>query len=100
MRLDQAKDQLTVTTGEPLAVELGIFAIFWGIGWAFSRATKDELMLRWRGGIMPIVQGLGYALALRIGLGLVLVFVLVWIAMVQESRRTGAHGSKNGFSRM
>lgn len=57
------------------AFELGIFAIFWVLGWAFSRATKDELMLRWRGGIWPILQGLGYALALRLGLVLVIIFL-------------------------
>ncbi len=56
-------------------LELGVFGVFWLLGWLFSRATKDELLLRWRGGFKPVWQGFGYALALRLGLVLVIVFV-------------------------
>ena len=56
-------------------LELGIFGVFWLLGWLFSRATKDELLLRWRGGIKPVLQGFGYALALRLGLVVVIAFV-------------------------
>ncbi len=56
-------------------LELGVFGIFWLLGWAFSRATKDELLLRWRGGLKPILQGFGYAFALRLGLVLIIAFV-------------------------
>lgn len=56
-------------------IELGIFGIFWALGWLFSRATKDELLLRWRGGIKPIWQGFLYAFALRLALIFVIIFV-------------------------
>lgn len=56
-------------------LELGVFGVFWLLGWAFSRATKDDLLLRWRGGIMPVLQGFGYALALRLGLVFLIIFV-------------------------
>lgn len=59
------------------ALELGVFGLFWALGWAFSRATKDELMLRWRGGIMPILQGFGYAFLLRMVLVFVIIFMVV-----------------------
>ncbi len=56
------------------ALELGTFALFWGLAWAFSRASKDELLLRWRGGVLPVLQGFGYAFALRMGLLFLIMF--------------------------
>lgn len=63
------------------ALELGVFALFWILGWAFSRATKDELLLRWRGGFLPILQGFGYALLLRVGLVVIIAFVAGLVLM-------------------
>ena len=60
-------------------LELGIFGIFWLLGWAFSRATKDQLLLRWRGGFKPVLQGFGYALALRLGLVVVIIVLATLI---------------------
>jgi len=65
--------------------DLALFAAFWGLGWAFSRATKDELLLRWRGGFWkPIVQGFGYALGIRLSIIVVFAFLyfLATIALV------------------
>ncbi len=63
-------------------VELGIFGAFWALGWLFSRATKDELLLRWRGGAFkPVWQGFGYAFALRVGLAIAIVLLATLFLM-------------------
>ena len=48
------------------AIEVVSIGLFWLVAWAFSRATKDELWLRWRGGIGPIWQGALYSIGLRL----------------------------------
>ena len=48
------------------ALQLAIILFFVGAGWLFSRATKSELWLRWRGGIAPLWQGALYSIGLRL----------------------------------
>src|SRR6202012_3876984 len=65
---------LSHTAGRMLLVcawELIIFGSIFGLACFASRATRDELRLRWRGKIQPILLGAGYSLALRIALALV-----------------------------
>lgn len=71
-----------------VGLDLAIFAVFWGLGWAFSRATKDELLLRWRGGLKPVLQGFGWALGLRVAVMVGLVFVLIVAAVVLSAAGT------------
>ncbi|MEW6302187.1 MAG: CPBP family intramembrane glutamic endopeptidase [Verrucomicrobiota bacterium] len=59
------------------AVELGIFAVFFLIAWAGSRVTHEQLLLRWRGGVTPVLWGVVYSVALRIGVGIVMAVVFV-----------------------
>ena len=47
------------------ALELLIFGLFFGLSWLASRATCDELLLRWRGKVLPILLGAGYSVGLR-----------------------------------
>lgn len=47
------------------------FVFFFGPAWLASRASGDELRLRWHRGFWPVPWGIGYSLALRFGLGLV-----------------------------
>ena len=74
------------------AVELVIFGFFFGLAWLASRASRDDLLWRWRGGIWPIPMGIGYSVAIRVLLGIVLAVVgLVLIAthvMTTESLQT------------
>jgi membrane protease YdiL (CAAX protease family) len=56
-------------------VNLGVFAVAFGLAWLASRASVEALLLRWRGGWWTIPLGLGYSVALRLGLGLVAVVV-------------------------
>ncbi len=63
------------------AVELLLFAIPFGLAWLASRATKDDLLLRWRPGYWVVPLGAVYSLAIRMGAGLV-VLIVATIAMV------------------
>ena len=53
------------------AVELLIFGLVFGLAWMASRASRDDLLLRWRGGFWPVPLGIGYSIALRLALGIV-----------------------------
>jgi membrane protease YdiL (CAAX protease family) len=61
-------------------MNMAIFGVIFFAGWVASRATVDDLRLRWRQGWLPLPLGFGYSLALRIlsgvavfGVGAVLV---------------------------
>ena len=61
-----------------VSLDLAIFGVIWWLGWLFSRATKDELLLRWRGGFWkPITQGFGYALGIRLAIVVAFMFVFL-----------------------
>jgi membrane protease YdiL (CAAX protease family) len=54
-------------------VEIAAFALIFTIAWLFSRARRDELFLRWRGKLEPLVWGIIYSVALR----LVIIFLMM-----------------------
>jgi membrane protease YdiL (CAAX protease family) len=53
------------------SLELGLFALVFGLAWIVSRVSSQELLLMWRGGWRPLPLGLGYSLALRMALAVV-----------------------------
>jgi membrane protease YdiL (CAAX protease family) len=53
------------------AVELLSFGLFFGLAWLASRASRDDLLLRWRMNVMPVLLGAGYSIGLRVAVGLV-----------------------------
>ena len=57
------------------AVELTLFAIVFGLAWLASRPSREDLLLRWRGGFWIVPLGLGYSLALRLALALVIAII-------------------------
>ena len=57
------------------AVELVLFGFIFGLAWLASRATRDDLRLRWRGRIQPVLWGAGYSVALRIGLAVLVIVI-------------------------
>ncbi|MBI4663736.1 MAG: CPBP family intramembrane metalloprotease [Verrucomicrobia bacterium] len=59
------------------AVELLVFGLVLGLAWIASRASSDDLLLRWRGGFLPVALGFGYSIALRIALGAIMVVIAV-----------------------
>jgi len=62
------------------AVELLVFGLVFGLAWLASRATWRQLRLGWRGTVRPVLQGIGYSVALR--LALVVVIVMVAVALI------------------
>jgi membrane protease YdiL (CAAX protease family) len=53
------------------AMELLSFGLVFGLAWLASRASLDDLLLRWRGKGRPVLLGAAYSAGLRIALGLV-----------------------------
>lgn len=56
--------------------QMAIFLVIFGLAWVASRASKDDLMLRWRGGWHPWWRGVVYSVGLRF-LILILAIVVV-----------------------
>lgn len=50
------------------ALEMLSFGVVFGVAWAASRATRDDLLLRWRGRLWPIPLGVAYSVVLRLSL--------------------------------
>jgi membrane protease YdiL (CAAX protease family) len=68
---------------------LGTFAVVFGLGWFASRATLDDLRLRWRQGWMTWVWGGIYSVALRIGVAgvmLGLIGLMVLFGQVEKDK--------------
>jgi membrane protease YdiL (CAAX protease family) len=47
-------------------IELLVFALVLGLALAASRASRDDLLLRWRHGFWPVPLGIGYSIAIRL----------------------------------
>jgi membrane protease YdiL (CAAX protease family) len=57
------------------AIELLFFALVMSFALISSRASRDDLLLRWRGGFLSVPLGIGYSIALRISLMIVMMMV-------------------------
>lgn len=55
------------------SVELAIFGVVFALAWLASRASAEQLCLKWRGGLWPFLRGFGYSIALRIVIGILAV---------------------------
>ena len=53
------------------AVELLAFGFVFGLAWLASRASADDLLLRWRGNGKPVLLGAAYSVGLRVAVGIV-----------------------------
>ena len=75
---------LSHTAGGLLVVcglELLIFAAVLGLALMASRASRDDLLWRWRQGFWPVPLGIGYSIAIRFAVGIiVMVTVMALIA--------------------
>src|SRR5262247_1958545 len=56
-------------------MHLLVFGSIFGLAWLASRASRDDLLLRWRPGFLVVPLGIAYSIALRIALGIVLAIV-------------------------
>ncbi len=65
------------------ALEIIVFAIFFAVACLISRASREQLMVRWRPGWWVVPLGIGYSIALRIGLIVIAVGVMAVVAATQ-----------------
>ena len=56
-------------------VQMLIFGGVFGLAWLASRASRDDLLLRWRNGILTIPLGIAYSLGLRLALAVIAVMI-------------------------
>lgn len=63
--------------------ELLFFVLFFLVAWLASRASRDELMLRWRPGWWVVPLGLGYSVGLRFALGIAAAVVMTILVASQ-----------------
>jgi membrane protease YdiL (CAAX protease family) len=62
------------------AIGLLLFALVLGLAVVASRASRDDLLLRWRHGFWPVPLGIGYSVALRLAVLIIMAaagFVLI-----------------------
>jgi membrane protease YdiL (CAAX protease family) len=64
-------------------LELIFFSIFFAAACLISRASREQLMLRWRPGWWVVPLGIGYSIALRIGLIVIAAAVVMVLAATQ-----------------
>jgi membrane protease YdiL (CAAX protease family) len=64
-------------------LELLMFSIFFCLACLISKASREQLMLRWRPGWWVVPLGLAYSIALRIGIAVVAVTVMLVLAASQ-----------------
>jgi membrane protease YdiL (CAAX protease family) len=55
------------------ALELFVFGLIFWLACFISRATSDDLLLRWQGRIKPFLLGVGYSVVLRLVLALLVI---------------------------
>lgn len=62
----------TVSLAKAVIGELIVFGVLFTLAWLASRATAEQLLLKWRGGVKTVVRGFVYSLALRLGISVFL----------------------------
>jgi membrane protease YdiL (CAAX protease family) len=68
------------------AMELLSFGFVFGIAWRASRASLDDLLLRWRENVMPVLLGAAYSVGLRIAM--VIATALVAVVLLTTHLKT------------
>ncbi len=83
LRQNAAHEQMPALPPSPggllmvCAFEVLSFGIVLGLAWLASRASRDDLLLRWRLGFWPVPLGIGYSIALRIAVAMLMVAVCI-----------------------
>jgi membrane protease YdiL (CAAX protease family) len=79
-------------------IGLLFFALVLGLALAVSRASRDDLLLRWRHGFWPVPLGIGYSVALRLAVGIIMmaagVALIVTHVMTAQSLREFAAANR------
>jgi membrane protease YdiL (CAAX protease family) len=65
------------------AVQLVVFGIIFAVALLFSRASVDELRLRWRGGFMPVLWGGAHSILLRVAIAIAVMIIILPMAALK-----------------
>lgn len=57
-------------------IQIALFAIVFGLGWLASRASREQLLLRWRPGWWVVPLGIAYSIAMRFAVGILAVAII------------------------
>ena len=84
--------------------EIILFTIVFGCAWLSSRASADDLLLKWRQGWWTVPLGVAYSIAMRVALG-ILLLIIVAILMAtgvlnRETVKTFSINSRTPVERM
>jgi membrane protease YdiL (CAAX protease family) len=86
------------------ALELLVFGLIFGLACFASRATTDDLLLRWHGTFQPVLWGLGYSVALRLALALLVIALAIGLVatriMSPDSLRDFLSTNRPGVERI
>lgn len=77
-------------------VNLLIFATVFALAWLASRADREQLRLRWRGGAWVVPLAVGYSVALRLLVGLAA--ILVTMVLISLRLTTPEAASRYGLA--
>lgn len=84
--------------------EIVFFSVVFGLAWLASRASADDLLLKWRQGWWTVLLGIGYSVAMRIALAVILVSVIAVLMATKildrESISTFASKTRTPVERM
>ena len=72
-------------------VQLVLFLIFFLPSWLASRASTEELLLRWRPGWSAVPLGIGYSVAIRLIVGIVVLTVIYLLLAAGLLARESIH---------
>ncbi len=64
------------------AFDILFFAVIYGVAVLISRATRDDLFLRWRPGAWVIPLGLLYSIVIRLAVGLIVAVVAIVVVLL------------------
>jgi membrane protease YdiL (CAAX protease family) len=64
-------------------IELLLFSLFFFIAWLVTRASREELMWKWRPGWWVVPLGAGYSVAIRFGVIIIAAVVFMILAASQ-----------------
>jgi membrane protease YdiL (CAAX protease family) len=66
-------------------VEIILFSLVFGLGWLASRASREELLFRWRPGWWVVPLGIAYSVAIRFALLVVMTVVVIILLTTHAS---------------
>ncbi|HVV71822.1 MAG TPA: CPBP family intramembrane glutamic endopeptidase, partial [Verrucomicrobiae bacterium] len=67
-------------------IQFFVFAAVFAVAWLASRASYDQLLCHWRGGVWTVPLGLGYSVLLRLALGIVAAVVVTMLIAARVIR--------------